>query len=269
MLAHETFVETDDMTFGQVICTETEPAIGGEETEPAFSVSFPTSGIYVRHIRNTRVVASTTNAIFFNSGEVHQVSHPAGAGDVNIFASLSESIAETFLSPVSEQFPMWAVPIPASSHWVVRLLAADATAGYVGPLEVEETLINILGQLLRPDLSRPTQGSGRVALANDAQEYIAVNQSRNVSLRAVASAIGASPHHLSRVFKSVTGLTLSTYRTQLRLRSAIDRISNGADDLSAVAVETGFYDHSHMNRTMQQYLGMAPSHIRRHFNVAP
>lgn len=267
MLAQTTLVETDDMTFGQVICTETEPALSEEETEPTFSVSFPTSGIYVRHIGNTRVVATTTSAIFFNSGEVHQVSHPAGVGDVNIFASLSENIAEAFLSPASERFPVWAVPIPASSHWAVRLLATDAAAGWVGPLEMEETLINILGQLLRPDLSRSIEGSAQTALANDAQEYLAVNQSGNISLGAVASAVGASPHHLSRVFKSVTGLTVSTYRAQLRLRSAIDRISNGADDLSAVAVETGFYDHSHMNRTMQQHLGLAPSHIRSHFNV--
>lgn len=267
MLVTTTLLETADLTFGRVVCSMSEPTLSDEEMEPAFSVSFPISGVYVRHVGRDRVVASTATAVFFNSGEVHRVAHPAGAGDVNVCASLSESLVEPFLSPESERFPLLSVPAPVSAQWRIRLLVNEAIAGYAGPLEVEETVINLVRNFLGLDRPPPVAPE-RVSLTQDAQEYLAVNHTRNIGLRAVSSAVGSSPHHLSRVFRSVTGITLSEYRTRLRLGSAIDRISKGADDLSTVAVETGFYDNAHLSRTMQRHLGMAPSQIRKRLSKA-
>jgi AraC-like DNA-binding protein len=78
----------------------------------------------------------------------------------------------------------------------------------------------------------------------------------------VAAAVGASPFHLSRVFKRATGQSLTEYRTALRVRFAIDQIADGADDLSRLAVEAGFYDHAHMTNTFRRRLGSPPSVLR-------
>jgi len=43
----------------------------------------------------------------------------------------------------------------------------------------------------------------------------------------------------------------------------LDRLSEGEDDLSALASAVGFADHSHMTRTVVAQLGEAPSALRR------
>ncbi|MGH3649008.1 MAG: helix-turn-helix domain-containing protein, partial [Micromonosporaceae bacterium] len=46
-------------------------------------------------------------------------------------------------------------------------------------------------------------------------------------LTALATELAVSPYHLSRVFHRVTGVTLSDYRTRLRVQRAIDRLARG------------------------------------------
>lgn len=268
MLQFRTLLETGDVSFGHVLCSTSMPDLSDEEAEPAFSVSFPTTGTYVRHVGNDRVVANPATAVFFNSGEIHRVSHPSGTGDINIFAVLSDDLAEPFLSPQTSRFPMMATPLPARSHLTVRILEHRATNGMAGALEVEETIIGLIRQLLRSDPSSP-QGTHRsTALAADAAEYLGVHYSEDASLRNVANAVGSSPHHLSRVFKSSIGLTLSEYRTQLRIRAAIEQLAQGAEDLTSVAIGVGFYDHSHLTRTMKRHLATTPSRIREQLRPA-
>jgi AraC-like DNA-binding protein len=60
------------------------------------------------------------------------------------------------------------------------------------------------------------------------------------------------------------GMSISAYRLRLRLREAHARIAAGEQNLSRLAAELGFADHSHMTRTMREQLGMTPTAIRRH-----
>ncbi len=268
MLAFRTLLETADMTFGRVLCSVSEPKLSDEEEEPAFSVSFPTSGTYVRHIGSARVVANATTAVFFNSGEIHRVGHPAGAGDINVFAVLSDNLVEPFLSPRTSRFHLMSAPLPAVSHLAIRLLERQVAHGTAGKLEVEETIVDLIRQLLNSDHGPPSQTPRTASLVDDAAEYLAVYYSEDASLRTVASMVGSSPHHLSRIFRSKTGLTLSEYRTQLRVCAAIDQLAQGAEDLTTVAVDVGFYDHSHLTRTMRKHLDMTPGDIRKQFYPA-
>lgn len=268
MLAFRTLLKTADITFGHVHCSASAPDLSDEEAEPAFSVSFPTTGTYVRHVGNDRVVANPATAVFFNSGEIHRVSHPSAAGDVNIYAVLSDDLAEQFLSPRTARFPVMTAPLPARSHLAVRLLERQAANGMARALEVEETVTRLLSNLLQTGRSSSPPSARSSALADDAAEYLGVHYREDASLREVATAVGSSPHHLSRVFKSNIGLTLTEYRTQLRIRAAIEELAQGADDLTTVAIGVGFYDHSHLTRTMTRHLAMTPSHIREQLRPA-
>jgi AraC-like DNA-binding protein len=73
---------------------------------------------------------------------------------------------------------------------------------------------------------------------------------------------GYSPYHLSRVFRRETGVSISAYRLRLRTRAAIDRIEQGEENLSRLARELGFSDHSHMTRMIVREAGWTPSAIR-------
>jgi AraC-like DNA-binding protein len=99
-------------------------------------------------------------------------------------------------------------------------------------------------------------------LAADAEEYLSVHFREDCDLATISRDVGASPHHLSRVFKRVTGESLSSTRTKLRISFALGRILEGADDLSTVAVDAGFYDHSHLTNSLRRELGSSPTELR-------
>ena len=51
----------------------------------------------------------------------------------------------------------------------------------------------------------------------------------SLSLDEVAREVGASPHHLSRVFQRVTGSSLTAYRNRLRVRAVLDTLAEPDD----------------------------------------
>jgi AraC-like DNA-binding protein len=74
--------------------------------------------------------------------------------------------------------------------------------------------------------------------------------------------IGCSPHHLSRVFSRLTGSSLASYRNRLRVSRALDRISQGENNLAGLAADLGFADHAHMTRTIRGATGRTPTACR-------
>jgi len=54
---------------------------------------------------------------------------------------------------------------------------------------------------------------------------------------------------------------------ELRVRAAVERIDAGAEDLSAVACDVGFFDHAHMARTFRRTFGTTPSQIRSDLTI--
>jgi AraC family transcriptional regulator len=92
--------------------------------------------------------------------------------------------------------------------------------------------------------------------------------------------------HLARVFKARTGFSLHAYRTQLRLRAALERVAprhgagpalrlrsgqaprrgsghGGRDvDLIDIALDLGFSSHSHFTEAFRRNFGTTPSAVR-------
>jgi AraC-like DNA-binding protein len=75
--------------------------------------------------------------------------------------------------------------------------------------------------------------------------------------------VHASPFHLARVFRERAGVPVHRYLTRLRLRAALERLSDGADDLTALALDLGFSSHSHFTDAFRREFGRSPSDVRR------
>jgi AraC-like DNA-binding protein len=100
----------------------------------------------------------------------------------------------------------------------------------------------------------------RRAIADGARELLAAGSER--SLSQLAHALAVSPHHLSRVFREVTGHTISRHRMRLRARGALERIAGGERDLAGLAAELGLVDQSHLCRVVAEETGMTPTRLR-------
>ncbi|WP_327259214.1 MULTISPECIES: helix-turn-helix domain-containing protein [unclassified Streptomyces] len=107
---------------------------------------------------------------------------------------------------------------------------------------------------------RPASAAARRRLTDDARAVLAAEPT--IGLEALGRTMGASPHHLSRVFTAVTGITLSTHRGRLRLARVLDRLSEGERDLAGLARELGYTDQSHMTRAVRRTAGLPPGRLR-------
>jgi len=150
-------------------------------------------------------------------------------------------------------------------HLEHRLLLARARRGR-DPHELVERAILLAESALggseprRTGSGRPTTARARRALVAGARELLAADPDR--SLPDLARALAVSPHHLSRVFHSATGHTISRHRMRLRGRAALERLAAGDHDLARLAVDLGFADQSHLCRVVRRETGRTPSALR-------
>lgn len=245
----------------EVRCSETSRAAGEEEEEPAFSIALPMAGVFVHHGEGTSTVGAPGLALFMNPGDVHRTAHPEARGDRTIELALSDGAAEPFTRAATGAFSRRVAQVPAALDVEVRLLARAAGHGDLTALELDERAHGVVAGLL----GHPPTGSlaaRQRATVDAALEYLAWHFAEDADLPTVAATVGTSPHHLSRLFHAGAGITLSGFRTELRVRAALERIANGASDLSAVACDVGFFDHAHMTRTFRRLLGDTPTQLR-------
>lgn len=144
-----------------------------------------------------------------------------------------------------------------------RMVLAKARHG-ADEFELTDLVLLLAGQLFGlldgPHGDVPSAASHR-RLADSARELLVTDPSWP-SFTALAGKLGSSRPHLSRVFRAVTGESLTAFRARLRVRAALDRLEAGQVNLADLAAELGFADHAHLTRTLRAELGSTPTRIR-------
>jgi AraC-like DNA-binding protein len=136
-------------------------------------------------------------------------------------------------------------------------------------LFVEESVLDVLAEVARAACDRAGHGATAAAarrrdgdVSEAARQVIARRFTDNLSLADIGREVGASVFHLARVFRRYTGFSMHAYRTQLRLRTALERIADPKSDLLEVAITLGFSSHSHFTEAFRKNFGVTPSAAR-------
>ena len=81
----------------------------------------------------------------------------------------------------------------------------------------------------------------------------------NLGVEMMADELGMSRTNLHRKLKSVTGLAISEFIQDFRLRRAAQLIAKKADTISQIAYQTGFSDQSYFTKCFKKKFGKTPS----------
>src|SRR5206468_4938432 len=79
----------------------------------------------------------------------------------------------------------------------------------------------------------------------------------------VGEPLGLSHAWLARAYRSRRGEGLAERRRRRRVETAVTLLEAGRLPLADVALEAGFCDQSHMNRSFKLLLGCTPAELRR------
>ncbi|MFI7111576.1 helix-turn-helix domain-containing protein [Nonomuraea sp. NPDC050227] len=150
----------------------------------------------------------------------------------------------------------------------------DAAGGYVTSEGLEERFaypsageIRYTWIALTPRTERPGPGAPPTTRVIHRRMALAVQEALscghlNDGAEDLARLVGASPKHVGRIFRHVTGRTISEYRNELRVRAVLEHLADGGAQLAELATMYGFADHAHLTRTVRKHLAETPSALR-------
>lgn len=93
--------------------------------------------------------------------------------------------------------------------------------------------------------------------------YVETHLDEDLSLDAVAAAVGVSRYHLTRAFGATLGVPLATYTRGRRLSRAAHRLAAGVPDILGLALDTGYGSHEAFTRAFVQQFGITPEQVRQ------
>ncbi len=94
-------------------------------------------------------------------------------------------------------------------------------------------------------------------------QYIQTHYTESLSLQELASIALLSPNYLCKVFKDVTGRSISEYIQQLRLKKVCDLLETYDYSLEEIAQEVGYQNAGYLSRVFKKEYGQTPSEYRR------
>jgi AraC-like DNA-binding protein len=89
-------------------------------------------------------------------------------------------------------------------------------------------------------------------------QFLESHLDQALDLGALAKAVGASPHHLSRKVSAETGLTLQRHLRRLRIEKACEELDSKRMNVTEVALEVGYQSLSHFAKAFREETGRTP-----------
>lgn len=260
---------TDVAVIGRLNASPASSGFSGEHQVTNFLVGFPRSSLWIRQDRGRAFVADPSVATAYNRGQVFSRAPISAHGDVSDWFGVAEDVVREAVEPFDQGAAESETPLTFACARVSsdlyrrqRAIALRAAAGSTPPCELEEAVVHLVadvvaGAYMNGD-AKPSQSSAAADLVQRAREVIAATYTENLGVREIATRCESSVFHLCRTFRALTGQTLFGYRRELRLRVSLDSVVERKGDLSRVAIELGFFSHSHFTASFRRGFGMSP-----------
>lgn len=136
-----------------------------------------------------------------------------------------------------------------------RAVALGARRYLLKPVDPSEVAA-LIKEIQPSTIDIPAQYAGRI------QTFLAAHLSKPLTLKDVARAVRLSPTYASRVYKTLTGETIWTTLTRLRLERAYTLLRETGYPVAEVARACGFADQGYFTRLFRHRYGFSPSSLR-------
>lgn len=104
---------------------------------------------------------------------------------------------------------------------------------------------------------------------NEVLEYVRENHTQPIKLDDLAKVSHLSLRQFERRFKKVFHITPMKHLLNVRIRAACNLLASTNNTISSIALDTGFYDHSHFIRHFKKVMNCSPSDYRTQGRKTP
>lgn len=268
--------ETAAVRVGAFRCPTTHPSFPDSGPIRDHCFVFPRTPVLIQHKDHQPFAADPTIVTLYNRGQEYRRRAISPSGDRCDWYAVSDELlrgaladidrraADDVRQPIRFSFAR----ADAATYWRQRqLFVRVARVPEPDALFVEETVCELLDRILAGAYAdrRSEQPDARRAandLAHSVRQLLGRRFAEPLTLAEIATAFDTSLFHLCRTFRRVTGTTIHAYRSELRLRSALDRLERRDADLSQLALDLGYSSHSHFTAAFHRLFATTPSEAR-------
>jgi len=228
---------------------------------------FPRTAVQIEHEDAAPFVASLNVVTFYNRSQVYERREISDRGDrCDWFAVRRDLALEAVRAAGAEAedapFRWHRGRCDARTYLLQRrLFEAVAAGGFHDSIAIEETVLLLLDRVIGGAMDDPGDVRKR-GLVHDVEHLPASRFDQHLDLARIADEVDASPYHLCRVFREVTGFAVHQYLRQLRIRHGLESVLETADPLGRIAVDLGFTHHSHFTNAFRRDFEITPSTLR-------
>jgi len=260
-------------------CSARVESLGLEEPNATHEIVFIRRGVFGCRHRDETLVADPNHVLFFNADQPYRYSHPIPGGDDCTILAVESARAVELVARHAPQDARPEMPFrrghalssrrAAQLHWELLGLLKRP----VPRLALEDALAELADEAVRNAYQAPGAPTcsdnpsaparrRRRELVEAAKVVLNERLDAPPTLAELGGSLGCSPFHLSRIFHAGIGVSLRHYFHRLRARIAADRLAGGAHDLTDLALDLGYSDHSHFTNAFRQEWGLPPSRFR-------
>lgn len=227
-------------------------------------IVLPYDGLFEFQVGSRAPLLDATRTLFVAGGRDFADRHPAsGIGHSAIIINPAPAVLEELIGCDDDArcaFDKMSEPATPRLRLITHRLRALGQRR-AAPLESDDLVLAAMREALR----RTELPAVPPRLVARAKEYLHAAALQPVTLNEVAQAVGASPVYLSQAFTRAEGVPLYRYHLHLRVAHAI-RALDLCDDITRLALDTGFSSHSHFSATFKTLFGITPSAVRSLLN---
>jgi AraC family transcriptional regulator len=255
-------VDTEVARVFDVFCRAPRSGYGPAELNSVAQVGLPRRGVFVLERRGSPIVVDPNTAIVLGRDDEYRVSHPTADGDEGTVVVLPPQLLEDAVGGVEGRVGT----LRPHDHLAVCMVTRALRDLPPDDLEAEEATVLLLASVSHAFSeaaeNRPWLGRPQRLRIEQARALLASSPGTRWELARLGKLLRCSPFHLARQFHALTGETIARYLLRLRLALAVERLADGERDLSMLAIETGFANHSHFTARFRRTFGITPRQAR-------
>ncbi|MGH8000521.1 MAG: helix-turn-helix domain-containing protein [Brasilonema sp.] len=117
-----------------------------------------------------------------------------------------------------------------------------------------------------PKIATDSEGLSHLKL-KQAIEYINQNLEKDLGLAEIATAVGMSMYHFSRLFKQSTSFSPHQYVMNCRIERAKRLLTKTEEAIDQICQQVGFESQSHFTNVFRKFIGTTPKAYRKQVKV--
>lgn len=96
-------------------------------------------------------------------------------------------------------------------------------------------------------------------------KYIESNLTESMTTSDIAGHFYVNPKYLMRLFKRVTGFTITEYTNNKKVVNSIDSLVNTDNKILKIALDNGFNSLEYYSETFYKIIGLSPNQFRKEY----